>query len=288
MMRALVLFTALVGTFASQQFLERTRVDPRLEKARLAAFSGSRLRHLFAGFELAGADLFWLRAVQHYGGERAFSPVKEFELVDPLIENVITLDRHFSIAYSLGATFLAEPPPLGQGRPQAAVRLLDRGTEALPTDWFLWRDAALFRANYLGDGVGAVERLRRASALEGSPFWLKTLAADLAQKGGAAQVSRQIWESLSQSDLPFVRENARRNLRRMEALDLAERVQVVVDRYKAVHGKPPASWGEVVAAGLLDAPPKDSSGVELSLDDGRVGVARASFLWRPGFDAQVR
>ncbi len=281
------LVAAVVGMVLTQGAVESRHQTTDYEKERLAAWSGPRLRHLFSGFELAVADLYWLRTVQYYGGQKAFAQVKEYDLVEPLVENVITLDPQFAIAYQLGATFLAEPPPLGLGRPRSAVRLLERGVGALPDNWLLRRDAALFRFEYLGDRVRAAAELSESAALPGAPFWLRTLAGDLARKSGDHEGAREIWRSLATSDLPFVQENARRNLLRLDALALVAAVQRRVDQYRHQLGVFPGSWRDLIASGALHATPRDPLGVELVLADGRVWVSRDSFLWRPDLQGAV-
>lgn len=284
-MKSIVAFViAVTGMVASQRTMEVKYRALDYEKSRLASWSGPSLRHLFAGFELAAADLYWLQVVQYYGGQRAFAAIKEFELVEPLVENVVTLDPRFAVSYQLGAIFLAEPPPVGLNRPETAVRLLERGIGAIPDNWFLHRDAALFRFEYLGDSAGAVARLRDSASLPGAPAWLSSLSADLATKAGNIDGAREIWRSLASSDLQFVRENAQRSLMRLDALALAAAAQKVVDRYREQTGSAPAAWRDLVAAGLLREAPRDQLGTELGLMDGRVVVSRQSPLWRPNLD----
>lgn len=277
----LVLVAAAFATLWFQRAADARLRPVDAEGARLRAWSGPRLRHLFAGFENAVADLYWLRAVQYYGGQRAFSETQEYDLIEPLIDNVVTLDPRLAIAYQLGATFLAEPPPLGMGRPRAAVQLLDRGVAVLRDDWMLWRDAALFRFDYLRDGAGAVARLREASALPGAPYWLETLAADLARRAGDPEAARGIWLSLVDSEYAFVAQNARRNLKRLDALQEVEQLQAKVDGFAAVHGQPAHGWSEMISAGLLGRIPADPEGVPYEIHAGAVTIARRSPLWRP-------
>lgn len=277
-------FVAVVATALT--LLMQRMVEDRVrfadtESARLRAWSGPKLRHLFAGYEYAAADLYWLRAVQYYGGQRVFSETGELDLVEPLIENVITLDPRFSIAYQLGGVFLAEPPPLGLGRARDAVRLLDRGVGALPDDWFLWREAALFRFDYLQDGDGAVARLREAAARPGAPYWLTTLAADLATRSNDPEAARGMWESLLNSEFEFVAKNAKRNLLRLDALQAAQIHQRAVDAFVHSRGRPPERWTDLIAAGLMLGIPRDPTDVAFDLRDGRVEISRRSSLWRP-------
>ena len=67
------------------------------------------------GFEGLAADIYWLRTVQYFGGQRLFAQGKRFELLEPLIDITTTLDPRLEIAYRYGAIFLCEPPPWARG-----------------------------------------------------------------------------------------------------------------------------------------------------------------------------
>ncbi len=74
------------------------------------------------------ADVYWVRAVVHYGGERR-SPAASgrYALLHPLLDMTTTLDPHFDVAARMGAIFLSEGYPGGPGRPDLALELLRKG-----------------------------------------------------------------------------------------------------------------------------------------------------------------
>jgi len=103
--------------------LAQMRVDRALGSLRsqeevLYLWSGDHVKRLCLGFEGVMADIYWLRTVQYFGGQRAFSRSKDFSLLEPLIDITVSLDPRFEIAYRYGAIFLSEPKPLGAGRPE--------------------------------------------------------------------------------------------------------------------------------------------------------------------------
>ena len=54
------------------------------------------------------ADIYWLRVVQHFGGDRLnHRAARPFELLQPLLDLTTTLDPQFTAAYRFGAIFLA-------------------------------------------------------------------------------------------------------------------------------------------------------------------------------------
>ena len=125
------------------------RIDQRLGEFRaqeevLYVWSGEKLRRLASGFEDFLADIYWLRTVQYFGGQRRFSHEKRFELLEPLTDVTTALDPRLEIAYRYGAIFLSEAWPIGAGRPQAGVALLQRGAEANPGAWRLRPGARIY------------------------------------------------------------------------------------------------------------------------------------------------
>ena len=82
-------------------------------------------------------------------GERVFAADKRFELLYPLIEITTTLDPRMEIAYRYGAAFLAEPQPIGAGRPDLGVAVLERGVANNPSSWRLRQELGFFHFIYL-------------------------------------------------------------------------------------------------------------------------------------------
>jgi hypothetical protein len=68
----------------------------------LYLWSGEHVKRLVPGFENLAADLYWLRTVQYFGGQRLFVSDKRFELLRPLIDITTTLDPRLEIAYRYG------------------------------------------------------------------------------------------------------------------------------------------------------------------------------------------
>jgi hypothetical protein len=243
------------------------------------------VRWLAPGFEDVMADLYWLRAVQYYGGKRAFTDARHFDLLRPLIETTITLDPRFEIAYRYGATFLAEPWPAGAGQPEAAVALLQRGVANMPTSWRLRETLGLFYFFFLNDSKRASEALLSAGDLPGAPYWLRTLAGQVLMKGGERAASRQLWLAVHESAEPgSLRDNALVHLRYLDSLDALDRLQAEIDRFAARHGRPPRSLEDLRAAGVSPRTMVDASGTPFDYDPatGQAFILRRSPIWRPG------
>jgi hypothetical protein len=266
----------------------QVQVDRRLGTFRaqeevLYLWSGQQLKRLFPGFEGLAADLYWLRTVQYFGSRWAPGRDPDMKLLELLLGVTVTLDPRMEVAYRYGATFLAEPKPVGAGRPQAAIALLERGARALPNNWRIRQDLGFFHFLHLQDHRRAAEVLLEASELPGAAFWLKNLAADVLARGGDRETARRMWRQIYEQSDGVVKGNAAVHLQVLEALDQADRLTLLVEEFARRTGRRPRSLDELQASGLLRGQVVDSSGTPFAYDveTGRVRVSPRSKLYRP-------
>jgi hypothetical protein len=250
----------------------------------LYLWSGARVKRLFPGFEGVAADLYWLRTVQYFGGQRLFARGKRYDLLRPLVEIATDLDPRLEIAYRYGAMFLSEPPPTGAGLPDQGVEVLQKGAQNLPGSWRLRQDLGFFCFLFLHDAPRAARILVDAARIPGAPFWLRTMAADLLGKGGDRQSSRRMWQQMyDQAEEGILKENARVRLLIFDSLDIADRLTAAVEEYERRQGRRPERLDDLRTAGLWREPLVDAAGVPFSYDvsTGRVTISRESPMWRP-------
>ena len=109
----------LVGAVVLQTVRDRTYATREQVAERiLYVHSGEAVKRMALGFDALAADVYWIRAIQHYGGDRRTgSGPRRYELLYPLLDLTTTLDPYFTIAYRFGAIFLSEAVPGGPGRP---------------------------------------------------------------------------------------------------------------------------------------------------------------------------
>jgi len=254
-------------------------------------WSGRHVKRLVPGFETLMADVYWLRTVQYFGGQRAFAREKRFELLHPLIEITTTLDPRLEIAYRYGAVFLAEPPPVGAGRPRDGIEVLEKGAAALPHSWRLRQDLGFFHFLFLHDPHRAAEILFEAAEMPGAAFWLKTLAADIVGKGGDRQTARRMWRQMyEQAEEGVIKWNALVRLQMLDALDQADALTVRVAQLERQTGRRPRALAELTTFGIPPRALADPTGVAFEYDaaTGRVSVSPRSSLWRPDFTRKSR
>ena len=271
--------------------LVQRRIDARqgsfAERARpLFADSPERLRRLVPGFELLLADVYWLRAVQYYGSERAFNPDPTYDNLRPLIDITTALDPRLELAYRYGAIFLSEDRPVGAGEPDQGLEVLERGVRALPGSWRLRWDLGAHWFFFMKDPKRAAAVLTGAKSIPGAPYWLDNLAARFLE-GDDRNSAREIWRHQYEIGEGGVRDNALYNLQVLDALDVRDAYNAATERFRSAGGRNPSSLRELAEVGYVREPaPRDPTGVPFVYDAkaGRLRIARTSRLWRSKYE----
>jgi tetratricopeptide (TPR) repeat protein len=276
-----VLIVLLMASAVGLQALrERGGELPVEADSLLYVRSPAALQRLALSYDAILADVYWIRAIQLYGDTRlGRSTDSSFALLYPLLELTTTLDPYFDVAYNFGALFLAEKPPGGPGRPDLALKLLERGVEVQPDDWRLYQAAGFVHYWSYRDYVKAAEWFDRAAKVPGAPVWMQPLAAVTLAEGGNRKSSRLLWRQILQTSTDdwFQREAGRR-LQQLDAMDQIELLQTIVDAFAAKNGRAPASFAELVRAGFVRGNVADPNGLPYRLEGSRVTLDPSSKL----------
>jgi hypothetical protein len=276
------LFLALAPAIPLCQLrVDRALGEFRSQEEILYLDSGERVRRLFPGFEGIMADIYWLRTVQYYGGQRTFASGKHYALLRPLIDITTTLDPRFELAYRYGAVFLSEQPPAGAGRPMEGIEVLERGVKALPHSWRLRWDLGSIWYFFVHDRKRAADIFIEASRVPGGPFWLESLAAKVLI-GSDRAVSREIWKRQLENGWGNMKDNALYHLQLLDALDTRDALTAMAKRFAEKEGRLPRTLQDLVSAGLAIRIPTDPVGVPFEYDPqtGKARISRRSRLWR--------
>jgi tetratricopeptide (TPR) repeat protein len=243
--------------------------------------SGPALRRIVLGFDALAADVYWIRAIQHYGGDRlAGGGKRKYELLYPLLDIATSLDPYFNIAYRFGAIFLSEGYPGGPGRPDQAIALLKKGISTQPTKWQYYHDIAFVYYWQLRDMEAAARWFRLAATQPNAPNWLEPVAATMLIEGGDRSSARFLLHQILRSEEAWLQRMAGRGLMQVDALDIIDQVQPRVARFPPPAGSP-FTWEWLIRRGALGGVPGDPSGVAFELDPqtGVVSVSRESELY---------
>jgi tetratricopeptide (TPR) repeat protein len=228
-------------------------------------------RRMALGYDGLAADVYWIRAIQHYGGTKlSAAPDKSYDQLYPLLDLTTSLDPRFDIAYRFGAIFLSEPLPNGPGRPDLAVELLRKGLAARPDRWQYAQDIGFVYYWWINDYQRAAEWFDRAAAIPGAPDWLKPVAAVTLAQGGNRASSRRLWREIhDQAEHDWLRAQAITRLQQFDAMDHIDILRRATTAYEGRFGAWPRSWLEMVKAGYLRQPPVDPRGHVYILDADR-------------------
>ena len=267
---------ALGGAAAVLRARETTRPLPPSNDRLLYLTSGKTARRVVLSFDSLAADVYWMRAIQHYGRDRkAPASRARFELLQPLLDLTTTLDPHFNIAYRFGAIFLSLDPPDGPGRTDQAIALLNKGLAANPSRWQYAHDIGFIYYWYAGDYRQAANWFERASTMPGAPSWIAPLAAVMLAQGGDRQAARRLLMELRSASEPYIQRTAERSLAQFDALDAIDVIQSVVERFRAQTGRYPTGLAELIRAGMLRGA-EDPTGVPFAYDAERHVVSLSS------------
>ena len=269
---------AAVHAFIDQRY---HRFEPA--SGMLYVTSPAALGRLTLEFDALAADLYWIRAVQHYGDtKRGEGQGKRYELLYPLLDLTTALDGRFNIAYRFGAILLSEGYPVGPSRPDLAIKLLEKGLKTDPSRWQYMHDIGFVHYWWLRDYKAAAEWFLKASRVPDAPTWLVPLAASITAEGGDRRNARALWTRIRDTaEQDWLRTTAMTSLMRLDAEEQIEQLDRAVARYEAQTGRVLDGWPTLARAGYLRGIPLDPAGVPYVFDatTGRIDVRRDSPLF---------
>ena len=280
--RLVTLFALLFGTVVGLQAVyERRGGTPNgPTESLLYVRSPEAVQRLALSYDALLADVYWIRAVQHFGRWRLSTEQnRRYDLLYPLLDLTTSLDPYFRVAYLFGAVFLSEPPPGGPGRPDLAITLLERALQGPDRQWEFAQAIGFVHYWWRQDYEQAAAWFRRAAEFPEAPEWLVPLAATTLAQGGSRAGSRVLWQQVARSaESDWYRNEALRRLRQLDAMDEMERLRAAVEAYRQARGSPPGDWADLRAAGYLRGTPVDPSGSPYRFESGVVSLDPASPL----------
>jgi len=277
----LLLPAGFAGVWRLQRKISVERDAMHQEQDEVLVRSPKLMRLLTAEYSPLAADIYWTRVVQYYGGKRLGQDTN-LESLWPLLDLATTLDPNLIPAYRFGATFLSEPEPRGAGRPDLAVKLLERGLEANPEAWRLNQDLGNVYYLELKDYAKAGQTYLEGSKKAGAAPWMKVMAARFLEKGESRETAAMLWSEVYESSSDeSLKENARINLQLLRADDDIEHLNEIAGQFATRFGRLPHSVREVIQAGLIDGEPLDPAGYPYAMGtDGKAGISQKSPLFK--------
>jgi len=262
-----------------QHSIDEQRAALHQEQDDLTLRSGKMLKDISLEFAPLTADVYWTRVVQYYG-EKAARRERNVELLWPMLDITTTLDPNLIVAYRFGATFLAERPPRGAGRPDQAIALLERGIQANPENWQLHGDLGFIYYFEVKDYAKSSEAFLEGSKIPGAMIWMKIMAAKIAAEGESLATSVFLWnEVYTTTTDPQIKKNAEKHLRLLKVEQDCKVIDGRGDEYEKRFGHRPLHMSELVQAGLLRGEPVDPLGYPYELSpEGKAQLSQESPL----------
>jgi hypothetical protein len=262
--KILALLVALVLAFAGvwqlQIRIDRAKNATDTEQDLLAFRSGKVVKALSLEYAPLMGAIYWTRVVQYFGEKHRLHQTN-LELLWPLLDIATTLDPHLIPAYRFGSPFLSDAQPRGEGRPDLAVKLLERGIQANPDQWRLYQDLGNVYYFDAKDYPKASKAFAEGSKNPNSFLWMKIMAAKIAGEGESPETSYFLWSQVYQTTSdPQVKKNAEEHLKSMTVQLELKKIDQVADQFEKRTGRPPTRMSELVEAGLLSKVPQDPEG----------------------------
>ena len=267
-----LLIAFLSGSVALLRHLDTLRSAAPLEEI-LYISSPKLLKRLSLGYEGLLADVYWTRAIQYFGGKH-HEGADRYALLAPLLEITTALDPHLLVAYDFGANFLAPDPPNGAGLPAVAIKLVQHGIDNNPNDWKLYYQLGFIYDLQLKNYAAAADAFARGSKLPKAHPFMKVLAGQMAQHAGDSQMARALWTTTyNTTNDKMIRANAVGHLRALQSDDAVVELERLAAQFRKRTGHFPATFNDMVAAGIMRGTPVDPAGHTYRLlPDGKIEV----------------
>ncbi|HWY43081.1 MAG TPA: hypothetical protein VNX66_06275 [Candidatus Sulfotelmatobacter sp.] len=256
----LVLSAGFAGIWRLQHSIDARLAILHEEQDEVLLHSGKMVKILSLEYAPLMADVYWTRVVQYYGskGERR---EQNLDSLWPLLDLATTLDPSLLPAYRFGSTFLAEARPVGAGRPDLAIELIQRGIRENPDYWRLYQDLGNTYYLTLHDYKKASDAFLEGSKNPAAPPWMKIMAARIVERGDTRQISRFLWSDIYQSTQDAtIKENAKTHLLLLKTDDDKEELNLLLVEFTKKTGRRAESLRDLVQAGMLQGIPVDPVG----------------------------
>lgn len=220
--------------------------------------SSSMLDKISIGYQEILADIYWLRALQYFGGKNIDD--QNPEVLYHYFDIITDLDPKFINAYRYGGAFLAEPPPYGLGDLELGTKLFDKGRENNPENFRLPLEEAFLYYLYPKDYAKAAELFEEAGSkpkLSGMrKATIEGMAAAAHAQGGDRDTSRKIWEVIYETNPSEGRRNfALRNLIEIQTMDIEDNLTLALNEYRKRFNKFPEGVQEIADTGIIKVMP---------------------------------
>ncbi len=274
---AIVLVAAFVGSVMGRREVDQQRGPEATLEDVLYLPSGKTVKRLSLGYSGLLANIYWTRAVQYFGSQHMHHS-RRYDLLYPLLDITTDLDPNLIVAYETGGILLSQKAPDGADQPDKAVTLLEKGIKANPDYWRLYFTLGFVHYIDRDDPKAAQMAFERGSEVPGALPWMKVMAARMAERSKDITTAMALWQAIYETTTDKnVHDTALSHLASLEADRDINELERRVKIYRQRTGKLPASWSDLIGAGLLNEVPLTPFKAPYVLNaDGKVDVKDSS------------
>jgi hypothetical protein len=250
-----LLITLFAGSVFGRLQVEKHRGNEATLEEVLYLPSGKTVKRLSLGYSGLLADIYWTRAVQYFGSKHIRHSTR-YDLLYPLLDITTDLDPKLIVAYEYGAVFLSQKPPAGAGQTDKAVVLAEKGIRENPEYWRLYFILGFVHYIDRHDPVAAQIAFDKGSKIPGALGWMKVMAARMAERSKDISTSIMLWQGVLETthdkDVKAAAEMHMASLlAERDITDLERRIEI----YRKQTGTLPATWTDLIRAGLIPGVP---------------------------------
>ena len=240
------------------------------------------MKRMALDYDGAVADLYWIRALQHFGRERLAPPEHSTNVRAAV--SAAGSDDHAGSRTSASPIASARSSWASLSRRSGTPRSRHRAAEEGPGDAAAEvavhagpRVRLLLAPAGLSDGRRLVSAARPRSRARRRGC--RRSPRSRSPRAAAERVARALAADLAKSEEPWLRDSAMQRLPQLDAMDAMDALDARVRDYRLKHPGAPLSWDALRAAGYVRGVPLDPSSTPFVFTPaGRDDVSRESKL----------
>lgn len=207
------------------------------------------------GLHNAAADLFWLAAIQYFGGGDSTT----YEKLDDYLFLATDLDPKFAYPYAFGVLILPAFKQMDRG-----IEIAEKGINNKVQDWRISYYLATIYYLNKDDPGSAAKYFDMAANTPGAPDGIQKVAANFGMSKDKRDQTIKIWQGIYETSADeVVKERAKNYIIHLEIMNLLDQAS---EEYNKRNGKYPADINDLVTGRILTAIPPDPFGFEFSID----------------------
>lgn len=216
--------------------------------------SGKTLKVLCFGFRNLTADLLFIWSIQFYSN---YNLTNSYEYLEHIYNTIAELNPRYKEPYLVGSWIMS----LEAGKPEMAIRLLQRGAKNMPDQWIFDYESGFYAFKDLKDYELAEKYFNKAAANPEAPTHVRRKTAHMVYMKNDLKAAYRMWIDIynNAEDL-MTRDAAHHHLFQIKYEMDKKYLEQQAHQYKEKYNRFPHSLELLKKAGLIREIPKDMDG----------------------------